>query len=88
LLELGQAAKIDRYLTGAALARYVQLTSTVKNMDYREVGGACLLGLEGNIVIAHGRSRAKAIKSAIYLAYHAARQGIVEAIKNGQYAAE
>jgi len=88
LLELGQAAKIDRYLTGAALARYVQLTSAVKNLDYREVGGACLLGLEGNIVIAHGRSRAKAIKSAIYLAYHAARQGIVEAIKNGQYATE
>ncbi len=88
LLELGQAAKIDRYLTGAALARYVQLTSAVKNLDYREVGGACLLGLEGNIVIAHGRSRAKAIKSAIYLAYHAARQGIVKAIKNGQYAAE
>jgi glycerol-3-phosphate acyltransferase PlsX len=88
LLELGQAAKIDRYLTGAALARYVQLTSAVKNLDYREVGGACLLGLEGNIVIGHGRSRAKAIKSAIYLAYHAARQGIVEAIKNGQYAAE
>ncbi len=88
LLELGQAAKIDRYLTGAALARYVQLTSAVKNLDYKEVGGACLLGLEGNIVIAHGRSRAKAIKSAIYLAYHAARQGIVEAIKNGQYATE
>jgi glycerol-3-phosphate acyltransferase PlsX len=88
LLELGQAAKIDLYLTGAALARYVQLTSAVKNLDYREVGGACLLGLEGNIVIAHGRSRAKAIKSAIYLAYHAARQGIVEAIKNGHYASE
>jgi glycerol-3-phosphate acyltransferase PlsX len=88
LLELGQAAKIDHYLTGAALARYVQLTSAVKNLDYREVGGACLLGLEGNIVIAHGRSRAKAIKSAIYLAYHAARQGIVEAIKNGHYASE
>jgi len=88
LLELGQAAKIDRYLTGAALAQYVQLTATVKNLDYKEYGGGCLLGLEGNIVIAHGRSRAKAIKSAIYLAYHAARQGIVEAIKNGHYASE
>ncbi|MBM3142645.1 MAG: phosphate acyltransferase PlsX [Chloroflexi bacterium] len=88
LLELGQAAKIDRYLTGTALARYIELTSAVKNLDYREYGGACLLGLEGNIVIGHGRSRAKAIKSAIYLAYHAARQGIVEAIKNGQYASE
>ncbi len=88
LLELGQAAQIDRYLTGAALAQYVQLNATVKNLDYKEYGGACLLGLEGNIVVAHGRSRAKAITSAIYLAYHSAKQRIVEAIKNGKYASE
>ena len=88
LLEMGEIAKIERYLTGAALSQYVQLQATVKNLDYKEVGGACLLGLEGNVVIAHGRSRAKAITSAIYLAYHAARQGIVEAIKNGCYASE
>jgi glycerol-3-phosphate acyltransferase PlsX len=88
LLELGQVAQIDRYLTGAALAQYVQLNATVKNLDYKEYGGACLLGLEGNIVVAHGRSRAKAITSAIYLAYHSAKQGIVEAIKNGKYASE
>lgn len=88
LLEMGETAKIERYLTGAALSQYVQLQATVKNLDYKEVGGACLLGLEGNVVIAHGRSRAKAITSAIYLAYHAARQGIVEAIKNGCYASE
>ncbi len=88
LLEMGETAKIDRYLTGAALSQYVQLQATVKNLDYKEYGGACLLGLEGNVVIAHGRSRAKAITSAIYLAYHAARQGIVEAIKNSCYASE
>jgi fatty acid/phospholipid biosynthesis enzyme len=44
--------------------------------------------VNGNVVIAHGRSRAKAIKSAIHLAYLAARQGVVEAIKNGQYATQ
>jgi len=88
LLELGQVAQIDRYLTGAALAQYVQLNATVKNLDYKEYGGVCLVGLEGNIVVAHGRSRAKAITSAIYLAYHAAKQEIVEAIKNGKYASE
>jgi glycerol-3-phosphate acyltransferase PlsX len=88
LLEIGQTARIDRYLTGSALAQYVQLQATVKNLDYKEYGGACLLGLEGNIVIAHGRSRAKAITSAIYLAYHAAKQGIVEAVKDGHYASE
>jgi glycerol-3-phosphate acyltransferase PlsX len=88
LLEVGQAAKIDQYLTGSALAQYVQLVSVIKKIDYKEVGGAFLLGVNGNIVIAHGRSRAKAIKSAIHLAYHAASQDIVEAIKNGHYATE
>lgn len=40
----------------------------VKRVDYNERGGAPLLGVRGNVIIAHGRSRAKAIKSAIYLA--------------------
>src|SRR4030042_1899848 len=88
LLELGQVAQIDRYLTGAALAQYVQLNATVKNLDYKEYGGVCLMGRKGNIVVAHGRSKAKAITSAIYLAYHSAKQGIVEALKNGKYASE
>ncbi len=88
LLELGQAAKIEEHLTGTALAQYVQLTSVVKKLDYKEYGGAYLLGVNGNVVIGHGRSRAKAIKSAIYLAYLGARQGVVEAIKNGKYASE
>ncbi len=88
LLELGQAAKIEEHLTGAALAQYVQLTSVVKKLDYKEYGGAYLLGVNGNVVIGHGRSRAKAIKSAIYLAYLGTRQGVVEAIKNGKYASE
>jgi len=88
LLELQEASELDRQLTGAALAQYVQMVSAIKKLDHKEVGGACLLGLEGNIVITHGLSRAKTIKSAIHLAYHAAKQGIVEAIKNGQSASE
>lgn len=88
LLETQEVSKLDQQLTGAALAQYVQMTSIIKKLDYKEYGGACLLGVNGNVVIGHGRSRAKAIKSAIYLAYIGARQGIVEAIKNGKYASE
>ncbi|MBM3119735.1 MAG: phosphate acyltransferase PlsX [Chloroflexi bacterium] len=88
LLELQEASKLDQQLTGTALARYVQMTSVIKKLDYKEYGGACLLGVNGNVVIGHGRSRARAIKSAIYLAYLAARQGVVEAIKNARYATE
>jgi glycerol-3-phosphate acyltransferase PlsX len=88
LLELQEASELDRQLTGAALAQYVQMVSAIKKLDYKEVGGAYLLGVNGNVIITHGHSRAKTIKNAIYLAYLAARQGVVEAIKNGQYATE
>jgi glycerol-3-phosphate acyltransferase PlsX len=88
LLELQEASELDRQLTGAPLAQYVQMVSAIKKLDYKEVGGAYLLGVNGNVIITHGRSRAKTIKNAIYLAYLAARQGVVEAIKNGQYATD
>jgi glycerol-3-phosphate acyltransferase PlsX len=55
----------------------------VGRLDYQEYGGACLLGINGNIIVAHGRSRAKAIKNAIHLAYKAAEAGVVQAIKEG-----
>jgi phosphate acyltransferase len=42
--------------------------SLVKRIDYRESGGACLLGLNGNVIISHGRSQSKAIRNAIGMA--------------------
>ncbi len=36
-----------------------------KEMDYSEYGGAPLLGVDGVVIIGHGRSNAKAIKNAI-----------------------
>ncbi|MDP2719170.1 MAG: phosphate acyltransferase PlsX [Dehalococcoidia bacterium] len=47
------------------------LEGIIKRIDYSERGGAPLLGVRGNVIIAHGRSNAKAIKSAIYLAVKA-----------------
>ncbi|HEX78002.1 MAG TPA: phosphate acyltransferase PlsX [Dehalococcoidia bacterium] len=44
-------------------------------VDYSEFGGAPLLGVRGNVIVAHGRSQAPAIKSAIRLAYQAAERG-------------
>ena len=88
LLELQEASELDRQLAGAALAQYVQMVSAIKKLDYKEVGGACLLGVNGNVIITHGRSRAKTIKNAIHLAYLTARQRVIEAIKNGKYASE
>lgn len=52
-----------------------------KKMDYSEVGGSPLLGLNGICVIAHGRSDAKAIKNAILMAQRAIDGELVEAIR-------
>jgi glycerol-3-phosphate acyltransferase PlsX len=63
-----------------ALAQEVGQESLVKGMDYREYGGACLLGVKGNIIAAHGRSQASAITNAIGLAIRTAEQHISEKI--------
>jgi glycerol-3-phosphate acyltransferase PlsX len=39
-----------------------------KDIDYSEYGGAPLLGVNGVVIIGHGRSNAKAIKNAIRVA--------------------
>ena len=39
-----------------------------KQMDYAEYGGAPLLGVNGNVIICHGKSNAKAMKNAVFQA--------------------
>ena len=41
-----------------------------KEIDYSEYGGAPLLGVDGVVIICHGRSTAKAIKNAVKVAAH------------------
>jgi len=83
LMSAEQAFKISAELRGIALVQYSKLACMVERMDYKEYGGACLLGIDGNIIVAHGRSQAKAIKNAIHLAHRAAQTGVVEVIKEG-----
>jgi len=65
----GKNSTLEQQLQGPALANYVRLLFMAKHTDYTEYGGACLLGLDGNIIVCHGRSRAKATKNAVYLAH-------------------
>ena len=58
------------------------LQSLAHRMDYSEYGGALLLGVRGVTVIAHGRSRAKAIKNAIGTAKAAVEGNVTEAISD------
>jgi len=57
-----------------------------KDLDYAEYGGAPLLGVDGVVIIGHGRSNAKAIKNAIRVAKEEVERGfnekILEALAN------
>lgn len=46
--------------------------SVRSKIDYAEIGGAPLLGVDGAVIIAHGRSTARAIESALSVAVRAA----------------
>ena len=58
-----------------------------KELDYSEYGGAPLLGVNGSVIIGHGRSNAKAIKNAIRVAgeevERQVNQKIIEALNLG-----
>ncbi|RME75824.1 MAG: phosphate acyltransferase PlsX [Chloroflexi bacterium] len=69
-------------MLGALLARGA-LKALQARLDYREFGGGPLLGVDGIVVVAHGRSDGYAIRNAIRVARTAAQQGIVQAIKQG-----
>ena len=54
-----------------------------RTVDPFEVGGGPLLGVNGVVIVAHGRSNARAIKNAIGQARKAVQGGVVEAIRTG-----
>jgi phosphate acyltransferase len=56
-------------------------------LDYREYGGAPLLGVNGVVIIGHGRSDALAIENAIRVAIRAAELRVVDVIRDGMDAA-
>jgi glycerol-3-phosphate acyltransferase PlsX len=57
-------------------------------LDYSEYGGAPLLGVNGNCVICHGSSNAKAMMNAILLASNLAKnklnEHVIEELKEKQ----
>lgn len=58
-------------IAGAVLMRKVFKQLKLK-VDYAEYGGAPLIGVKAPVIIAHGKSNAKAIKNAIFQAISAA----------------
>ncbi len=58
------------------------LTGLKKKMDYAEIGGAPLLGVDGISIICHGSSDSKAIHNAIRVAIECKKEDYVQEIKN------
>lgn len=51
-----------------------------KQIDYAEYGGAPLLGVDGNVIICHGKSNAKAMKNAVFQAISAVENNVNDRI--------
>lgn len=74
-------------MLGALLAKPA-FDALRREVDYSEYGGAPLLGVNGNCIISHGSSDARAIKNAIRVAtefvQHEINQHIVEAMRDNK----
>ncbi len=70
------------YTIGGALARPA-FRSVYHKLDPVEIGGAPLLGVNGVVIIGHGRSNARAIQNAIRQARTAVNGRTIEAIRDG-----
>jgi glycerol-3-phosphate acyltransferase PlsX len=79
--QIGHVFSSATRLRGRDLLREIGLDSWAEKLDYTEYGGACLLGVDGSVIIAHGRSKATAIKNAIGLAKETVERSITERVK-------
>jgi glycerol-3-phosphate acyltransferase PlsX len=70
-----------RYRLAAFLLRPA-LREVRRRLDYSEHGGAPLLGVNGVVIIAHGRANAAAIKNALRIAHEAATTGMLDALRS------
>jgi glycerol-3-phosphate acyltransferase PlsX len=66
----------------AALVLKPALMVLRRRMDYGEYGGAPLLGVNGVVIVTHGRADANAIKNTLRLAREAAASGMLEALRS------
>lgn len=69
-------------MLGALLTRPV-LRKIYRQVDPFEIGGAPLLGVNGVVIIGHGRSNAKGVKNAILQAQRAVHGEVIHAIREG-----
>ncbi|MGI8926390.1 MAG: phosphate acyltransferase PlsX [Tepidiformaceae bacterium] len=79
--ELRKAVELTPWNRAAGLILMSELRKVKRRLDYAETGGAQLLGVDGVTVIAHGRSNARAIYSAIRAARDAVQNGVLDVMR-------
>ena len=75
---LKRQIQASRMASAGALLMKAQLEQVKRRVDYEEVGGAPLLGVNGAAMIAHGRSTHRAILNALSGAEAFAQQHLQE----------
>ncbi|MFH1486554.1 MAG: phosphate acyltransferase PlsX [Chloroflexota bacterium] len=78
LIEKGTSTRLEYRLVYGIIRPL--LRSVLRRLDYTEYGGAPLLGVNGNVIIAHGRSDGKTIANAIRTARRVQAEGVLEAV--------
>jgi glycerol-3-phosphate acyltransferase PlsX len=75
--------EIPRTLTGKVGGVLIRpgVRKIRERIDWREFGGAPLLGIDGVAVVAHGRSDARAMKNAVRVTRDAVQNGLVGKIR-------
>lgn len=68
-------------IAGAVLMRKVFKSLKLK-VDYAEIGGAPLIGVQAPVIIAHGKSNSKAIQNAVFQAIAAADSNLNQDIED------
>ncbi len=81
LEEVRAVIKSSPLYIAAALLLKPALRKSMRRLHYSEYGGANLLGVNGVVVIAHGRSDASAIKNALRVAKAAAESSLLETVR-------
>ncbi|HLG12780.1 MAG TPA: phosphate acyltransferase PlsX [Dehalococcoidia bacterium] len=81
LEQVRSVIKSSPLFIGAAILLKPALRRALNRLKYEEYGGAYLMGIDGVVVIAHGRSDALAIKNALRLAHSAAGTDLLETMR-------
>jgi glycerol-3-phosphate acyltransferase PlsX len=79
--EIKNAVELTPWNKAAGLVLMSELRKVKRRLDYAEYGGAQLIGVEGIVVIGHGRSNARAVFSAIRAARDAVDNKVLDTLR-------